>query len=294
VTTTKELYMDIGIGLPATIPGVEGRRVVDWARRADQRGFASLGVIDRVVYGNYEPFIALAAAAAVTERIRLTTSVLLAPLRTNYVEFAKQAASLDRLSGGRVVLGLGVGGRADDFEVSGVDMHTRGESMDALLERATAVWRGELGVGPAPVNPGGPPLLIGGMAPASHRRAARYGAGWIMGGGSPDDLRTGAAAVRGAWTAAGRDGEPRLAALGYYALGPNGRAAADSYLHDYYGFLGPIADYIAGAALVSPEQVGGALGAFAEAGCDELILFPCDPDLSQIDLLADAAGLPGG
>jgi len=281
--------MEIGIGLPATISNVDGRRVLDWARLADQRGFSSLGVIDRTVYGNYEPLIALTGAAAVTERIRLTSTVILAPLRTNHVEFAKMAASLDRLSGGRLVLGLGPGAREDDFQVSGVDMHTRGKAFDALLERATEVWRGELGVGPAPVTPGGPQILIGGQAPASFRRVARYGAGWIGGGGSPDLFRNGAAAAREAWAAAGREGAPRLAMLGYYALGPNARTAADSYLHDYYGFLGPIADYIANGALVTPEQVTDAIGAFAEAGCDELILFPCDPDLSQVDHLAEAA-----
>jgi alkanesulfonate monooxygenase SsuD/methylene tetrahydromethanopterin reductase-like flavin-dependent oxidoreductase (luciferase family) len=285
--------MEIGIGLPATIPDVDGRRVVEWARLADQRGFSTLGVIDRVAYRNYEPLIALAGAAAVTERIRLTTSVLLAPLRANHALFAKAAASLDRLSGGRLVLGLGVGGREDDFVVSGVDIHRRGRAIDALLDKATAAWRGELGVGPTPATPGGPPILIGGQSPASFRRAAKYGAGWIMGGGSPDDVRKGAAAVREAWAAAGRDGAPRVASLGYFALGASARAAADGYLHDYYGFLGPIADYIAGAALTSPEQVRGAIGAFAEAGCDELILFPCDPDLGQVDLLAEVAQLTG-
>jgi alkanesulfonate monooxygenase SsuD/methylene tetrahydromethanopterin reductase-like flavin-dependent oxidoreductase (luciferase family) len=139
------------------------------------------------------------------------------------------------------------------------------------------------------VTPGGPRILIGGGAPASFSRAAKYGVGWIMGGGSPDDFRTGSAAVRDEWEAAGRAGAPKLAALGYFALGPNARAAADSYLHHYYSWLGPVADYIAGAALVTPEMVRGAIDAFADAGCDELILFPCDSAVDQVDLLADAA-----
>ena len=69
--------MDIGIGLPNTVPGTEGRRLVDWAKNAEEAGFSTLGTIGRLVYPNYEELIALAAAAAVTSRIRLTTSVLL-------------------------------------------------------------------------------------------------------------------------------------------------------------------------------------------------------------------------
>ncbi len=285
--------MEIGIGLPATIPDVGGSRVLDWARRAEQRGFSALGVIDRLVYGNYEPMVALSGAAAVTERIRLTTSVLLAPLRSNAALFAKQAASLDRLSGGRLVLGLAAGGRGDDFEVGGVDFSSRGKAFDALVERAAAAWRGELGVGPTPGSPGGPMLVFGGQAPAAMRRMAQHGAGWFAGGGGPGLFRNGSAAAREAWAAAGRDGAPRLMALGYFSLGPNARAAADSYLRHYYAWLGPIGDMIAQGALVSAQQVSEQVAAFAEAGCDELILFPCDSDVGQVDLLAEAA-LGGG
>lgn len=80
----------------------------------------SLGTIDRIAYPNYESLVSLAAAAAVTERIGLVTDILIAPLRTNSTLFAKQAATIDNLSGGRLTLGLAVGGRPDDYEVSGV------------------------------------------------------------------------------------------------------------------------------------------------------------------------------
>lgn len=94
--------MDVGVGLPNAVPGTSGAQLTEWARRADSRGFSSLGTIDRVVYENYEPLAALAAAAAVTERIGLCTSVLLGPLRVNPAALAKQALSVHALSGGRL------------------------------------------------------------------------------------------------------------------------------------------------------------------------------------------------
>src|SRR5947208_10776033 len=142
--------METGIGLPNAIRGVQGPALIDFARQAEDRGFSSLGTIDRVVYANYEPLIALAAAGAVTERIRLATTILLAPNRANGALIAKQAASVDALSDGRLVLGVAVGGREDDYEVSGVDFHTRGRRFEQMLQEWGPIWDGERGVGPQP------------------------------------------------------------------------------------------------------------------------------------------------
>ena len=116
--------MDIAIGLPATIPGTSGSLVLDWARRADGGPFSSLGILDRLVYPNYETMITLAAAAAVTDGIRVMSTILIAPLRRGGV-LAKQAATLDALSGGRLTLGLGVGAREDDFQFAPASFHDR-------------------------------------------------------------------------------------------------------------------------------------------------------------------------
>jgi alkanesulfonate monooxygenase SsuD/methylene tetrahydromethanopterin reductase-like flavin-dependent oxidoreductase (luciferase family) len=284
--------MDVGIGLPTTIGGVDGDTVVDWAKRAEERNFSTLGVLDRIVYGNYEPLIALTAAAAVTTRIRLTTSILIAPLRANHALFAKQAASLDRLSGGRLVLGLAVGGREDDYNESGVDFHQRGALFDAELTRIIDIWRWATPpIGPEPVTPDGPDLLIGGNSAAALRRMAAHGVGWIAGGGGPDAFKAGADAAREAWTAAGRQGSPRLVTLSYFALGEHARAAADDYLGRYYSFAGAYAEQVAAAALTNPQQIADQVAAFSAVGCDELILFPCDSEVEQVDLLADVVGV---
>ncbi|MFI6565053.1 LLM class flavin-dependent oxidoreductase [Streptomyces sp. NPDC050534] len=285
--------MDIGIGLPNTVPGTEPARLLDWARQAEGAGFSTLGTIGRLVYQGYEELIALSAAAAVTSRIRLTTSVLLAPLHTNAALLAKQAASLERISGGRFVLGAGLGGRDDDFAASGLSTKGRGRRFEEQLKEMKRVWAGEErgfagGIGPRTVREGGPELILGGGTEASFRRVAELGDGWIMGGGSPDMFAQAAAGVDTAWRDAGRSGTPRKLSLAYFGLGPNARAQADGYLLDYYGFLGDVAGQIAGSAAVTPDMVKSYVAAFEASGCDELIFVPTGSGLEQIELLAEA------
>lgn len=281
--------VDVGIGLPSTISGASREQVLEWARRAEARGFSSLGTLDRLVYDNFEPLVTLAAAAAVTERIRLATTILIAPFRANGALLAKQAASIDRLSNGRLVLGVAVGGREDDFEASGVDFSARGRDFDAMLEQWQAIWAGESFGTAGAIGPRArPTLIIGGSADVAFERVARYGDGWIMGGGPAERFSGGAAKAREAWQAAGRDGAPRTMALGYFSLGPNAQQAAERYLLDYYAFAGDYAGIVAAGAVKDAAAVRERVDAFAAAGCDELVLFPCDPDPAQVDLLADS------
>ena len=285
--------MDIGIGLPNTVPDTEGRTLVDWARHAEEAGFSTLGTIGRLVYPNYEELVALSAAAAVTSQIRLTTGVLLAPLYTNSALFAKQAASLDRLSGGRLVLGLGLGGREDDFAASGVSTQGRGQRLEEQIAMMKRVWSGEAfgyagAIGPPPARHGGPEIILGGASEATFRRVARLADGWIMGGGTPDMFAQAAAGVDQAWQDAGRPGRPRKLTLAYFGLGPEARSQAEGYLLHYYAWLGEIANMIAGSAAVSPEMVKSYVAAFEASGCDEIIFVPTASRLDQISLLAEA------
>jgi alkanesulfonate monooxygenase SsuD/methylene tetrahydromethanopterin reductase-like flavin-dependent oxidoreductase (luciferase family) len=280
--------MDIGIGLPNTVRGVDRRGIVEWAREAEQAGFASLGTIDRIAYDNYDSLTSLAAAAAVTERIRLTTDILIAPLRQT-AHLAKQSATIDNLSGGRLVLGIAVGGREDDFELSEVEFHRRGAIMDRQLEELTQLWKRDGDFGPRPARGDRPSLLIGGTADAAFRRAAKYGDGWTLGGGTPDAFREGAAKLRDAWSAEGRDGEPRTMALFYFSLGDRAEEDARHSLGSYYDWLGEYTDQIVQSAAKDEDTVKGYLAAFEEAGADEVICFPASADPRQVELLAAAA-----
>jgi alkanesulfonate monooxygenase SsuD/methylene tetrahydromethanopterin reductase-like flavin-dependent oxidoreductase (luciferase family) len=281
--------MDVGIGLPNAVRGVDRSGIVEWAQRAEQAGFSSLGTLDRIAYPNYESLIALAAAAAVTERIGLLTDILIAPLRSNTALLAKQAATLDSLSGGRLTLGLAVGGRPDDFELSGVDFHQRGQIFDQQLSEMTSIWKGDTSVGPAPATGERPGLLVGGSSDVAFRRAARHADGWTMGGGTPDRFAQALEKLNVAWTAAGRQDKPRTAALFYFVIGNNAEQLATVSLGDYYAFLGDYAQQVVDGAAKSAETVKQYLAAFDAAGADEVICFPASTELDQVDRLAQAA-----
>jgi alkanesulfonate monooxygenase SsuD/methylene tetrahydromethanopterin reductase-like flavin-dependent oxidoreductase (luciferase family) len=280
--------MDVGIGLPNAVRGVDRAGIVDWARAAEAAGFSSLGTLDRLVYDNYESLIALAAAAAVTERIRLMTDILIAPLRSNAALLAKQAATIDHLSGGRLVLGLAPGGRPDDYERSGVDFHRRGRIFDAQLDELERVWSGAAGIGPAPASGARPGLLVGGTSDAAFRRAARFADGWTMGGRPPDSMPAARAKLEEAWAAAGRSGTPRAVALLYFSLGDRAEEVARANLGHYYSWLGEHADTVAAGAAKDEDTLRRYIAGFEEAGTDEVICFPASPDPAQVDLLAHA------
>lgn len=284
--------MKIGIGFPANIPGVEGQRLIEWARKADAGPFSSLGLIDRLVYPNYESLIAFAAAAGATRRIRLTTSVLLAPLRSAAL-LAKQAASLDAISGRRLTLGLGIGSREDDYQAAAVPFKRRGKIFDEQLATMQRIWSGERlseavgSIGPTPAQAGGPEILIGGRAPAAIQRLATWGNGYISGGGGPQGANEHFRKAEKVWSEAGRAGKPRLVGCTYIALGPDGLARGGDYLRHYYGAWG---DMIAQSLPATLEAIKGVVQAYASIGTDELILWPTTTDLEQVDQLAEMLG----
>jgi alkanesulfonate monooxygenase SsuD/methylene tetrahydromethanopterin reductase-like flavin-dependent oxidoreductase (luciferase family) len=284
--------MKVGIGLPTTIPGARGDEVIEWAKRAEAAGFSSLGTIDRLVYGNYESLVALGAAAAVTERIGLATTILILPYRASAALVAKQAATLQALSDGRLVMGVAVGGREDDYRAAGVPFEHRGKRFEQMLDEMKRLWAGEErghagGVGPD-VSDNPPPLILGGQADAAFRRAARYGEGWIMGTAPPEYFPPAVEKLESAWRAEGRDGEPRKMSLSYFSLDDDPEAQLRRKIGVYYAFAGEYAEMMVAWAAKGEEEVRERVRAFEEAGCDELIMCPASSDPGEVDRLAAA------
>jgi alkanesulfonate monooxygenase SsuD/methylene tetrahydromethanopterin reductase-like flavin-dependent oxidoreductase (luciferase family) len=290
--------MKVGIGLPNVILDTPGPRIIEWAKRAEARGFSTLGTIGRVVYPAYSDLVSLAAAAGATSRIGLMTDILLGPIY-DPVLLAKDAASLDQLSGGRFTLGASAGNREDDFRATGRGYADRGARWDDALELIHRLWKGEPPEGgdnpttPRPTNGERVPMLIGGYKEVVIRRIVRWGEGWTVGGAPPDAIPEFAEKLRAAWREAGREGQPRIVALGYFALGPDADDRCRASLLNYYDWLGGVGERIASFAPKTPEAVQGARKAFEAVGCDEFIFFPTISDVEQVDLLADALGLSG-
>ena len=284
--------MKVGIGLPGNVPGTKGDTILEWARRADDGPFSSLGTIDRLVYDNYDPLVVLSAAAGATSRVRLLTCVLLAPLHNPGI-LAKQAASLDAISAGRLTLGVGVGRRPDDYEAAPAEYSQRGRQMNRTLAMMRNIWKGEvvsegLGtMGPAVVQPGGPEVLIGAGTPQAVRRVGRYADGFIAAAanaGTVDELY---GMALESWESEGRTGKPRLAGVASYALGPNAADKVGGYIRHYYSFLGEAAETMARNAISTPEAVKDTIRDMEGVGMDEVVFLPSVADLDQMERLAD-------
>jgi alkanesulfonate monooxygenase SsuD/methylene tetrahydromethanopterin reductase-like flavin-dependent oxidoreductase (luciferase family) len=292
-----EVDVKVGIGLPLAVPGRDAAATVRWAAESERLGFHSLGSIDRLVFDNLEPLVALAAAAAVTERVGLVTAVLNVGWRNNATLLAKQLATLDQISGGRLTAGMALGAWPDDYEVSGAPFAGRGKGFEQALSAMRRVWDGGVTSvsGPMPkLSEGRPEVLLGGFVPVSYERVARLADGWVAPSFSQDIMVAGIAAVREEWAKAGRSGAPRFLTERYFSLGSDAAAQRDHYVSAYYGdSAGEYFDTIRADSIIDDSQLRSQLTVLAEAGIDEVVLLPCSDSLDQIGLLADALSRVG-
>ncbi len=284
--------MEIGIGQPST---GDAEFLAKWAARAEELGFVSLGWSDRLVFRNYEPLISMAFAAAVTKRVKLTVGVLLSPLHNTAV-LAKQVATLDNLSKGRLVLGVGLGGRgSDDHNGAGLPSQGRGRALNEQIEEMRRIWAGERrgmagAIGPAPfTRPEGPFLLMGGRTEPAIQRTIKYADGWTAGGGGAEAFARTANAVLEAWKVSGKAGRLRIQASETFGLGDGAEEAMKTQIAAAFGKDPVQLELRSKTAIFNEERLRAALDAYAAAGCEELILSPMSPDFNQMDQLAKIA-----
>ena len=291
--------MRVGITLPSMIPGTAGDRALAWARKADEGPFSSLAIGERLLWPGHDVMVTLAAAAAVTKRVRLVSTIVVMPLHSAVV-VAKQAATIDVISNGRVTLGVGIGGRDDDFRAVGASFENRHARMEEQVATMRRLWQGEPplpgldSVGPLPVQKGGPEILVGSIFPAAVKRVACWADGLSAWSFEPNAaaLQESFRLMEDAWRAAGRAGRPRLVAGFWFALGPGAEETLRTYVGKYLGYFGVEVAHMTARSVrtTNRKTVRDALRAFADAGVDEAIPVPVSADIDQLDRLADLVG----
>lgn len=294
--------MKVGIALPTMAPGLTRDDLLAWMRAADEGPFSVVGVGERIGYPNQEIMTTLAAVAAVTERVRVEATVSVAPMHPP-VQIAKQAATIDVISGGRFVLGVGVGGRDEDYRLLEAPFERRFARLDEQVALMRRVWAGEAPfpdsspVGPAPVQPGGPPVLTAAMGPKSMARSAAWADGLAGFEMTPDAASIAKTfdAFRAAWSDAGRSGAPFLQTSGWYALGEDAQQHLRDYSFRYLRIFGDeVADMLAGLQrLWSPGAIRETLQAAADAGCEEFILVATRADVADLHRAAEVVASLG-
>lgn len=294
--------MKIGMNLPVMVPGLDRDTIRAWCRAIDDGPFSCLAIGERICFPNPELTVTLSFAAAVTERVPLLYNVMVLPMH-DPVQKAKEIATLDVLSGGRVKVGLGVGGRQEDYEAVGASYNRKAllRRLESGVDTLKKTWAQELPPGsplrpvePQPLQRPGPPLLSGALFPQSLRRSAAWAdglAGFSFGMQSAEVKRV-FGGFRKGWEEAGREGEPYLATGGWFSMGASAEEEMDAYLERYLNFLGPMAPMIRKQVPTTSDQaLRDAVARMEDLGADEVILAPTTADVTVLARVADVLKL---
>ena len=274
--------------------GYDRGTTLDWCREIDAGPFATLSCGERVISYSQDMRVLLSAAAALTARVRIMPSLYVLPMHSA-VRAAKEIATLDVLSGGRVRVGVGVGGREQDYRALGVPFDRRHQRLDDAVSEMRRVWRGQPvfeggeAVGPAPFQPGGPPIYSGAMGPKAIARAAHWADG-LYGftvNADPAPARAQFDLARGAWEQARREEAPRLMTGFWFSLADDAAGKLERYVFEYLKVAGTEIAKAMAAAMVAnnPDTILRAIDAIEELGCDELFFVPATLELVELERL---------
>jgi alkanesulfonate monooxygenase SsuD/methylene tetrahydromethanopterin reductase-like flavin-dependent oxidoreductase (luciferase family) len=283
--------------MPVMEPGLDAATLKAWASIVDDGPFSSLCWGERIAFDNPEILTLLGALAAWTHRVRLVTTVIVPQLH-DPVMLAKQLATGDMLSEGRLTVGIGVGGRHEDYQAVGADPSR--QTICGLAEAVAVmkrVWAGEkitesvVAVGPPPVQAGGPELLVGTMGPKTVRSAAQWAGGLA---GTTLDLDVEKqnelfGVARQAWAEAGKP-KPHLATSFWFAIGDDARSQIHRHLRRYMNWIpGHVVDAMAPSTGWGGDEneLRDVLRRFEDIGTDEIYLIPTSVDIDQLRRVAD-------
>ena len=281
--------MTVGVSLPTMAVGTTNQLIVDWCQGIDDGPFSSISTGERVTFVNPEMAVTLAVAAARTQRVKIFGNLWVAMLHEPAM-LAKQIATLDLVSDGRLVVALGVGGRPHDYTAAGQSFTRRHERLDEIVAELRALWsgvppfEGADPVGPATTRFGGPPLLAGAMGPKAMARAAKWAdgiSGFSLGDVGKESATLNALATT-AWQEAGRTTPPQLVNGTFCVLGVDEpQAMLERFARTYLNFFpDEFAAALASGCRVSTEAaLNEVLDEAEAAGCEEFIIVPGTWDL---------------
>jgi probable F420-dependent oxidoreductase len=292
---------NIGLSFVNPAPLIKPDNVLNFAKKCEVMGLHSMWTIDRIAYDNLEPLTLLAAAASVTQKIRIGTSVLLPALRHPAL-LAKTIATLDFISNGRVTIGVGFGSRENDFTAVEVPFEKRGSRAVECVQLMKRLWTEDnvthkgrffnvqnLTLGPRPIQKPHPPIFTGGGAEVSLKRAGIWANGFICGSSAIPEFSTAWEKIAQYARAAGRNpNEIEKAGLTFMVINDDTAKAVETlnnYVMRYYGRL---RGDVASTSLVgSASAIADRIEAFLSTGLDTLIIGLADPDPKQLDLFGE-------
>lgn len=288
--------LDIAIGLPTNLRNVTRDRVLEWAQRAEELGFSTLGMGERLTFDGWDWCVSLMAAASVTSRVRLLSNVVILPIHPVGV-LAKQTLSLDAFSNGRLMFGVGAGAPVYDYDVAVSPRSGRIARFEENMVTLKQLWRGESlvpglrPIGPPAVREGGPPLLIGALAPKGLMRVGQFADGLTTWSFAADSVEVRAMfdVVEKSWRDFDREGSPWLIAGCYYSVGPNAERDIDDFIHDYYPpiFEAPVDDLLKTIRTWDERFIQDTVRRFEDIGCSEFLFQPVNGAMHHLERLAE-------
>jgi alkanesulfonate monooxygenase SsuD/methylene tetrahydromethanopterin reductase-like flavin-dependent oxidoreductase (luciferase family) len=289
--------MHFGLQIPYAIPAARDD-LLTWMRRAESGPFRTLSIGERVTFDNPDQIVALAAAAAATDRVRLLANISVLPIHPTALA-AKAFATIDRMSEGRLVVTPGVGSRPEDFAAAGTTYTNRWQRVDDAVFAMKRMWEGNAAepsgslLGPPPYTEGGPVLHCSATGPKALARAVQWASGYqgFTTDGSLEALSSVARRVASAFEEAGRP-RPELGVSCFFALGDGSLARLREVVDRYYGFADAELRQatVSSLTIASREAIVETLAHAEAAGFDEVHFLPTTVDPTEIDRLERVLG----